>query len=404
VAVFGRKKESAVMIQDLFYRRINKNTNTPEAIVNRVRQLPIAGNISRMNFSYYHSVPVYQSRAAAGGQIEIAYQDLSDGEIRWIAPSAELSSNDQYNAVPLISHWEQRQIDVAIDGAVYTDPSTGATYAGTNYRLADMYPEGRDDGKLNGTHTSVGAALGLQNWNMSAFYDSDSSGDQVADNGPIDRLAYVTTGLDALGNPVEGGTAFLRPDFQPLLGSLYYQDSINPTGIGDLGDADGIPDGDGVPDDPVPAWWLPYLRAVRITITATPRETIDERRNKSGQPASDGTLLYYRLDSPMPYLDPDRVIPAPDRKRDYIGQGKDIVLSKMVPVDYSYKLELQSDPQQYARFWAQVTGNANPQGAFPRRVDINYFRSAGLMAADPYDPEDVIRARTADQKYYERTP
>lgn len=403
VAVVGRKKESAVMIQDLFYRRVNKSTNQLEDVVNRIRQMPIAGNITRINFSYYHNVPVYQSRSGAGSQIEVAYQDLEDGEIRWIGNSPELGSNDQYNAVPLISHWEQRQIDVAIDGAVYVD-GTGATYAGTNYRLADMYPEGRDDRKLDGTHTSVGAPVGLQNWNMSAFYNEDSTGDQIADNGPIDRLAYVTTGVDNAGNPVEGGTASLRADFQPLLGGLYYQGSIDPTGIGDLGDADGIPDGDGVPDDPVPAWWLPYLRAVRITVTATPRDVIDERRSKSGQPAADGTLLYYRLDSPMPYLDAGRVLPAPDRKRDYVGQGKDIVLSKMVPVDYSYKLELHSDPQQYARFWSQITGNANPQGAFPRRVDLNYFRAASLMSADPYDPEDVIRARTADQKYYQMTP
>jgi hypothetical protein len=346
---------------------------------------------------------VYQSRAAGGGSVEIAYQDLSDGEIRWAAPDAGLGNSAMYNAVPLLANWELRQIDVAYDKGLYVD-GTGATYAGSFYSLSDMYPEGRNDGKLTGSHVSVGNPVGLQNWNCSAFYDSDSTGDGISDNGPVDRFAFLSTGVDGAGNPIDGGSEQLRPDFQPLLGNSYYQSSLDPTGVGDLGDADGIPDGDGVPDDPVPSWWLPYLRAVRITVTATPRDIIEERRSQSGKPGKDGTVLYYRLDSPMPYLDPDRTQPLPDRKRDYIGMGKDIVLTKMVPVDYSYKLELASDPQQYARMWSQITGQPAPQGAFPRRVEWNYFNGASLMAADPYDPDAVIKARDAAEKYYEKTP
>jgi prepilin-type N-terminal cleavage/methylation domain-containing protein len=403
VVPVGNHKETAVLIQDLFYRLIDKDTNAEEPFVRRVRQLPIASDITRINFSYYHSVPVYQSRVN-GGSLEIAYQDITTGELRWAAPDSQLNSSTTYNCVALLARWELRQIDVAFDTPTVDPGGTGAIYGGTHYSLADMYPEGYDNRKLDGTNTSVGNHIGLQFWNCDTFYNTDSNGDQVSDNAPVDRFAFVTTGLDANGNPMEGGTAALRHDFQPILGSVYYQGSINPTGIGDFGDADGIPDGDGVPDDPVPGWWLPYLRAVRVSVTATPRAIIEERRNMSGKPGRDGTVLFYRLDSPIPYVDANRITPAQERKRDYIGMGKDLVLTKMVPVKYSYQLDLVTDPLQYRQLWAQLTGSPNPQGGFARRVEWNFINSAQIMSSDPYDPGATIKARDAAEKYLEKKP
>jgi prepilin-type N-terminal cleavage/methylation domain-containing protein len=395
----GTHSETAVLIQDLFYRRLDKATNQPEPTVRRVKQMPIASNITRINFAYYHNVPVFTSRVNGAG-VQIAYQNLSTGEINWANPDATLNQQAQYNSVPLLDHYELRQIDVAYD-RVYTD-STGATYAGMVYSLSDQYPEGYDTRKLAGTNTTTGFHPGLQTWNCSAFYDSDSNGDGANDNAPVDRLAFLTTGQDSTNAPIEGGSAALRPDMNDLMGADYFQFSTNPSGIGDLGDADGIPDGDGVPDDPVPAWWLPYLRAVRVTVTATPRATIDERRSQSGKPGRDGTVLYYRLDSPMPFLDPNRTQPAPDRKRDYIGQGKDLVLTKMIPVNFSYKLNLVSDPVQFRQLWQQ-TQLGQLQLTAPRRVEWNYDNGATLMSQDPYDPSALIKARDAAEKYFEKS-
>jgi hypothetical protein len=124
----------------------------------------------------------------------------------------------------------------------------------------------------------------------------------------------------------------------------------------------------------------------------------------SGKAGHDGTILFYRLDSPIPYLDRDRTQPAQERKRDYIGMGKDLVLTKMVPVKYAYALDIITDPLQYRQLWAQLTGSPNPQGAFARRVEWNFLNAAEIMSSDPYDPAAVIKARDAAQKYLEKRP
>ncbi len=204
----GTHKETAVLIQDLFYRQLDKATNKPEDFVRRIRQLPIAGDITRINFSYYHPVPVFESRAAAGG-LQIAVQDLTTGELRWISPDSGLNNSSSYNTVPVLARWELRQIDVAYDEP-HTDPVTSAVYAGNHYALADQYPEGYDVNKLTGTNTTVGSHIGLQTWNCAAFYDTDSNGDQLTDNAPVDRFAYVTTGLDSANNPIDGGSPTAR--------------------------------------------------------------------------------------------------------------------------------------------------------------------------------------------------
>jgi hypothetical protein len=187
--------------------------------------------------------------------------------------------------------------------------------------------------------------------------------------------------------------AGIRADMGMLHGQTYLDYSEDPTGIGDFGDADGIPDGDGVPDDPVPGWWLPYVRAVRVTIVATPQQVIAERRVKSGKAGKGGTRVYYRLDSPVPYFDPDRLIPLYNQRQDYIGAGRDVVLTKTVPVDFAYRSDVVTDPRsalidQYSL----------------RRAEINYALGGSKMFRDPLTPEDMIRAVTPSGKYYERTP
>jgi hypothetical protein len=236
---------------------------------------------------------------------------------------------------------------------------------------------------------------GVAGWNCSNFYDTSTGGvSGTPDNAPIDRLAYVTTSIGLDGSPaVEGGLAMLRPDTGAIHGSAYFNSTSNPTGIGDMGDADGIPDGDGIPDDPVPGWWLPYLRAVRVTVVGTPRQVMQERRSKSGKPGDYGTIVYYRLDSPVPYQDADRTVPLYHQRKDYIGSGRDLVLTRTVPVNFTYRAELVTDP-----FAAELSENQL------RRVDLNYFSGTELMFADPLDPDVQIRARNPVAKLEEKDP
>jgi prepilin-type N-terminal cleavage/methylation domain-containing protein len=381
----GPAKETAALIQDLYYRY------REETEVRHMRQIPIASNITGVRFEYMHEVPVYQSQLNAG-DIEIICQDLTDGSIVAI-PADDEVSNQAQDTLPLLSHWELRVIDVAYN-ADTTDSATGAAYGGTFYRLADQYPEGYNPGKLTGVHVTPNTGVGLgtptSGWNCSAFYNIDTTGDDIADNAPIDRQAYVTTSVSG-GTPVDGGLALMRPDMAALHGATYAGITANPTGLGDMGDADGIPDGDGVPDDPVPGWWLPYLRAIRVTVTATPRQIIDERRSASGKAGSTGVLLYYRLDSPVPFADPDRTRPLYNQKKDYIGTGRDIVVTKTVPVDYVYRAELVTDPR-------------NADLGQLRRVDVNLFQASRIMFPDPLDPDVQIKTRTPGEKLREKNP
>jgi len=395
----GAHKETAVAVQDIFadYR---------DGSSQRYRLIPIASNITRIKYEYLHEVPVYQSRFT-GNNIEVAYQDLTDGTIHWVQEDSERSS-EMENRVPLLSHWEMRVIDVA-DNSAYTDQGTGATYSGMIWRLADQYPEGYDSAKTDGSHVNPNTGLGLgvasgsthTGWNCSAFYNTSTSGG-ASDNAPIDRLGFVTTGASG-PNALEGGIAAFRPDMAAIHGSGYYNYTTSPTGIGDFGDADGIPDGDGVPDDPVPGWWLPYLRAVKVTIVATPKRIIEERMAASGQrskgpkavtgiPSVDGNPnVYYRLDSPIPYGDPDRVVPMLNMRKDYVGSGQDMILTKTVPVDFVYEAEPFTDP-----FSSELGGL--------RRVERNYFRGLVTLFHDPVDPDMQIRALTPAGKLYEKDP
>lgn len=395
----GAHKETAVAVQDIFadYR---------DGSSQRYRLIPIASNITRIKYEYLHEVPVYQSRFN-GSEIEIAYQDLNDGSINWV-PESSTRTSEMEHRVPMLSHWEMRVIDVA-DNSSYTDTSTGATYSGMVWRLADQYPEGYDPDKADGSHVNPNTGLGLgvqmgashTGWNCAAFYNTSTTGG-ASDNAPIDRLGFVTTGSSG-PNALEGGIAAFRPDMSTIQGTSYYNHTTSPTGIGDFGDADGIPDGDGVPDDPVPGWWLPYMRAVKVTIIATPRRVIEDRMAASGQrpkgpkpttgiaSVDSNPNVFYRLDSPVPYGDPDRVVPMKNMRKDYVGVGQDIILTKTVPVDYVYKLEPITDP-----YSGELGGL--------RRVDRNYFRGLVALFSDPVDPDTQIRALTPRQKLEEKNP
>ncbi len=382
----GPYKETAALIQDLFgYPR-------GEGSVVRVRQIPIASNITGIRFEYYHEVPVYLSRVS-GNDVEIACQNLSDGTVDFVPANWELDSN-MTDMEPLISHWEQRIIDVAYNSDI-DDPVNDTTYPGIHWQLQDQYPEGLEAGKTDGSHvvpntiTGLGSFAGSSSysgWAMSIFYTANEDGE----NAPVDRLAYVSTSVSG-GAATEGGVAFMRPDMDTIRGGMYYDYSINPTGIGDFGDADGIPDGDGIPDDPVPGWWLPYLRTVRVTIVATPRQVIEERRARSGQSGASGTTVYYRLDSPVPYADPNRLQAMYNLKQDYIGSGQDVIISKVVPVDFVYRAELVADPH------SEVPGNR-------RRVEHNFFRGSRIMYTDPSNPDESIRASDPVEKLLEKDP
>jgi prepilin-type N-terminal cleavage/methylation domain-containing protein len=389
----GPHKETAALVEDFFYKYEG------ESEPRRVRLIPISSNITRVKFEYLQEVPVYLSQVN-GGQVQVAYQDTVNGDIQFEDEFWEGSSIVQ-STVPLIDHWELRPVDVAYD-VDWTDGVTGALYGGNHWLLADQYPEGVNTGKLNGAQagtTGVGGGLGylaggsLGGWSCSAFYNTSSAGSGGAsDNAPVDRFAYVTRALSG-AQQVSGGMAGVRADMGMLHGQTYLDYSEDPTGIGDFGDADGIPDGDGVPDDPVPGWWLPYVRAVRVTIVATPQQVIAERRVKSGKAGKGGTRVYYRLDSPVPYFDPDRLIPLYNQRQDYIGAGRDVVLTKTVPVDFAYRSDVVTDPRsalidQYSL----------------RRAEINYALGGSKMFRDPLTPEDMIRAVTPSGKYYERTP
>jgi len=383
----GPYKETCALIQDLF------GYPEDETTVLRVRQIPIASNITRVKYEYLHEVPVYMSRVD-GGNVQIAYQSLVDGDIEFIDEDYE-RTGDMIDMIPLISHWELRPIDVAYNND-YVDPDTGAIYNGIHWQLQDQYPEGQNAGKLDGTHVVPATLTGLgsgittgSGWSMCEFNHIDSTGDDIADNLTIDRYGFVTTSISG-GQTVEGGIAMMRPDMEAIQGSSYYAMSIDPSGIGDMGDADGIPDGDGIPDDPVPGWWLPYLRAVRVTVVTTPRQTIEERREKSGQPGKSGATLYYRLDSPIPYADPNRLEPLVSNKQDYIGSGRDVVISKTVPVEFNYRKELVCDPTYPL--------------SFARRSDYNYFYGWYRMMRDPADPDTVIGAADPVQKLMEKDP
>lgn len=379
----GQHKETAALIQDIFYEQ--RNSEEPL----RVRQIPVASNITRITFEYLQEVPVYLSRVNSG-DVEIAFQDLTDGSLHWNTASPDPNTSQ----VPVVDHWEQRVIDVSPDlpnsndGNWHDDAGAGATnalYGVNGWNLADQYPE--EDETVD-----PGRAAALNTWNAPAFYNIP--GDDPI-NAPVDRMAYVTFTADANGNPIEGGMAALRPDMQSVQGVAYQSaiDALDANASGTFGDADGIPDGDGLPDNPVPGWWLPYISAVRITVVATPARTIEDRIAASGKAGSVAGALYYRLDSPVPYSDAARSLALLNREQDYVGAGHDVIVTRVVPVNFAYRLE-------------PITDHRDPRLSenLMRRVDMNYSNGINVALRDPLANTDNPVPATPYEKLLDLDP
>jgi hypothetical protein len=279
---------------------------------------------------------------------DAAYRNLDTGEVTFEgAPSVTTNGTRTTisEAVPIIDHYELRPVDVCDNGETY-------------YRMLDQYTGG-----------SGGDAGAYSSWNIDFFWNEPAS---QPDNPPPDHYAFTT----------DGDFRAVRYDTAYIQG----QDNSSPTGW-DAGNADGIPDGDGWPDDPVPTFWLPYVKAIRITVIATPNDIIKERRNASGT-IRNGTQVYYNADSPVPF-DVSRTLPYTSARDLYIGDGKDVIVTRMVYPQKMYQLDLIVNPAD-----ARLQGN--------RRVDWNFFRGVDYSAVDPLDPDERIRPITPGGKFYEK--
>ena len=356
----GFRDETAVLTQnlDIRYRpyeaagesNIGVGYERPSAelgdYVYRFLNQPIGTNITRLRLEYFMEVPVYKVDASG----DVAYRNLATGDTSFEnAPTVDSGGTRSVvsNSVPIIDHYELRHIDVC-DNSV------------TVHRMTDQYlPPG-----------DIGDASAYGSWNIDFFWNDPADN---PDNPPRDHYAWTT----------DGEFRAVRYDTEYLTG----QDNSSPTGW-DAGNADGIPDGDGIPDDPVPTYWLPYLRAVRATVVATPTRIIEERRNMSGT-VRNGITVYYNLDSPVPYRDSLRTVPMYSARDLYIGDGKDIVMTKMIYPEKMFRLDLIINPTD-----SRLMGM--------RRADWNYFRGIDYTAIDPIDPDDRIRPITPGGKYYEK--
>jgi len=104
---------------------------------------------------------------------------------------------------------------------------------------------------------------------------------------------------------------------------------------------------------------------------------------------SNGMAVYYNLDSPVPYQDAQRTLAMYSARDLYIGDGKDVVMTKMIYPQKMFRLDLIVDPTD-----ARLSGM--------RRADWNYFRGIDYTAIDPIDPDDRIRPITPGGKFYEK--
>ncbi len=376
----GYREETAVLTQDISIAyRAYTQTGSPNPgaklppgglSFHTFYNQPIGTNITRIRFEYFHEVPVYKADA----QGNVAYKNLETGEVFFEdAPSWDTGSIKQVvsNSVPIIDHYELRQVDV-VDN--YADDGDSVGSGSTFYDIQDQYTQGFFEGAIRRNPIYQGIAWGdadeYKNWNIGFYWHIPLSD---PDNAPPDFYAYTT----------DGDFRAIRYDVAYLIGT----DNSAPTGV-DFGNADGIPDGDGIPDDPVPGFWLPYLRAVRITIVATPTSVIKKRLNLSGKERG-GRVVYYNIDSPVPYADMNRTIPLTTAKDLYVGEGKDIVISRMVYLKKTFKLRPAIDPAD-----ARLNG--------VRRADWNFFRGSEFAYIDPLDPDKTVGPMTPYEKYLEK--
>jgi prepilin-type N-terminal cleavage/methylation domain-containing protein len=351
----GYRDETAVATQDvtLYYRAFENQGNFNPGVqpppgdyyIHRYLNKPIGTNITRIRFEYFMEVPVYK----VDGTGDAAYRNLVTRAITYEDAPTQTSGGTADvvdDCVPIVDHYELRHIDVCDNSK-------------TVYTMQDQY--------LNG---GIGDAAAYGNWNIDFFWNEPA---RDPDNPPRDDYAFTT----------DGEFRAVRWDTAMHWGA----DNSSPTGW-DAGNADGIPDGDGLPDDPVATYWLPFLRAIRVTAVATPTKIIEERQNRSGT-TRNGTMVYYNLDSPVPYRDDLRTQPMVSARDLYVGDGKDIVMSRMVYPGKMYQLELIADAHD-----SRLRGM--------RRADWNFFRGMDYSIFDPLSPDDRIKPFTPWGKYFEK--
>jgi prepilin-type N-terminal cleavage/methylation domain-containing protein len=337
------RSESCVLYQKMHldlksYGTGNTGVSGDPTVSTAQFDIPIASNITRVQFEYFHRVPLW-------------LPDPNDSTTAYLEDTNDDGDVDS----PVLTGWMLVPIDVSDNEK-------------SNWSYNDIFRS-----------PSVSAADrvdAFNNWNIEVFYnepDPDSP-----HNAPYDFYGWLDNGTyanfefqveDILG--FDNGAA-LAPDWNE-----------------DFGNCDGIPDGDGVPDNPVPAWWMPYLEAIRITIVTTPTSTIEERTEASGTVRDqNGNFVYYNLDSPIPYADFNRTIPLVSASTLYIGDGKDVVVSRMVYPELSYKMSPTIYPDD--------TKLLNM-----RRADYNYrlgSSAAFIGGVPPIDEGGPISPR---DRYYE---
>ena len=300
--------------------------------------VPVSSNITRLQFEYFHKVPYWLEDPNSAG--EALMEDTND--------SGTLDS-------PILAGWTLVPIDVA-------DNSFSSWDYSHIYRDQSVSASDRVDD--------------FNRWNVDVFYNRPTPEDPQ--NAPPDFKGWLST----------GAFVDIQFDVRDILGF----DNGNPLSRHPglfFGNADGIPDGDGVPDNPVPMWWMPYLEAIRITVIATPQSVIEERRRSSGQRLdSNGNPVYYNLDSPIPYANFSRTVALVNARDLYIGDGKDVVASRMVYPDLAYKLTPIIYPD-------------DPRILQIRRADYNYFTAGSVTHPEGVPPIDEGGPISAVDRYYE---
>jgi type II secretory pathway pseudopilin PulG len=307
-------------------------SGTPQQIF-PPREDPVAGNITRIQFEYFHRVPVWLA-------------DPTDPADAYMEDSNDNGDVDS----PVLTGWMLRPIDVADNSKTF-------------WSYEDIYriPADVDD---------------FNSWNIEVFYNEPDPDDPQ--NAPFDFYGYLSS----------GNYESFRFDVEDLIG---YDNSyaLEPGYNADFGNCDGIPDGDGVPDNPVPGWWLPYIKAIRITIVATPSSVIEERVQASGVRRDiNGNPVYYNPDEAIPYADSGRSVPLTTAKTLYIGDGKDVVVSRMVYPEFVYRLNPVVFPDDQSL-------------AGMRRADYNYSRGLSATFSGTVSPIDEGKPTTRIERYYE---
>ena len=306
---------------------------------------PVASNITRIKFEYFHKVPVYQVDATGG----VVYLD---------------TNGDGHVDSPIIAYWKLVPVDVVDNSQIRV-----------NY--SDQYR--RNVINLPGGGTIPVGNVGAYNtWNMDAWYTANDPPGRPKE--PKDFDAYTT----------DGKFQNVYYDTLDILGVS--NDDPGNDGSPD-GNADGMPDGDGIPDDPVPAFWIPYIKAIRITVVATSTSVIEERLNKSGKPAKNGSVVYYNIDSPVPYADQSRTLPLVNMRDAYIGEGRDVIMSKIVYPKLMYATDAITDPRD-----SRLTSGAG----YMRRADVNYYRGFLAAITDAVSPDRRGVPVDIFGKYWER--